>query len=107
MRPGERLRLTASDGYVTELTYANIYDPPEKQGEAILSWWSQRQGYAPDYQDGPRLFFLAPDHTFGNEDMRLCIPEDAWTHYWTEGVQFPAASGLSIRGVAEVAILPA
>ncbi|QYZ79322.1 hypothetical protein E2N92_07725 [Methanofollis formosanus] len=107
MAPGEEVRLTASDGYVTELAYENLYEPTPRQGEAVLTWWSAGAGYAPAYRDGPRLFFLAPDHTFGNEDMRLCLKNTSWTHYWTEGVQYPSAAGVSVRGVVEVAILPA
>ncbi|MBP2146939.1 hypothetical protein J2129_002393 [Methanofollis sp. W23] len=107
MSPGEQIRLRASDGYMTELTYENIYAPAPRQGEAVLAWWSARSGYAPAYRDGPRLFFLPQDHTFGNEDMRLCLENTSWTHYWTEGIQYPSAAGVSVRGIVEVAILPA
>lgn len=107
MNPGDRVVLSASDGYATELRYENIYAPRPEQGEAVLSWWSAREGYAPAYNDGPRLFYLAPDHTFGNENMRTCLAEEAWVYYWTGGVQYPSAAGTSVRGVDQVSILPA
>ncbi len=107
MNPGDRVLLSASDGYATELRYENIYAPRPEQGEAVLSWWSAREGYAPAYNDGPRLFYLAPDNTFGNENMRTCLAEEAWVYYWTGGVQYPSAAGTSVRGVDQVSILPA
>jgi hypothetical protein len=107
MDPGDRVVLSASDGYAAELRYENVYAPRPEQGEAILSWWSARQGYAPAYADGPRLFYLAPDNTFGNENMRTCLAEEAWVYYWTGGVQYPSAAGTSVRGVDHLSILPA
>jgi len=107
MNPGDRVLLSASDGYTTELQYENIYAPLPEQGEAVLSWWSAREGYAPDYSDGPRLFFLAPDHVFGNENMQNCLAEESWVYYWTGGVQYPSAAGTSVRGVDHLSILPA
>ncbi|TAJ45573.1 hypothetical protein CUJ86_02285 [Methanofollis fontis] len=104
--PEDRIRLTASDGYVTVLSCKNVYEPLPEQGEAILSWWSRDEGDAPAYRDAPRLYFLAPDGVFGNQNMRNTIAGEEWVYYWTEGVQYPSAAGLSVRGVVEVAVLP-
>lgn len=76
MQEGDELRMTATDGYVVELMYENIYIPNEKQGTAILAWHTKKEGFVPEYTGGPALFFLADDHVFGNQDMKECTDPD-------------------------------
>ncbi|MDG6257089.1 MAG: hypothetical protein QCH35_05760 [Methanomicrobiaceae archaeon] len=106
MREGDELRMTATDGYVVELMYDTIYAPKPAQGTAILAWWTEKQGHTPTYTGGPALFFLADDHTFGNQDMRECIDERYWRFYWCQGTEYPSAAGLAIRNVDTLEIYP-
>lgn len=106
MREGDELRMTATDGYVVELMYENIYTPTIAQGLPILAWWTEKQGYVPEYTGGPALFFLADDHTFGNQDMMDYTDEAYWRFYWCEGTEYPSAAGLAIRNVATMEIYP-
>ena len=106
MQEGDELRMTATDGYVVELMYDNIYSADPAQGQAILAWWTEKEGYVPAYTGGPALFFLADDHTFGNQDMRECIDEGYWRFYWCQGTEYPSAAGLAIRNVETLEIYP-
>lgn len=106
MQEGDELRMTATDGYVVELMYENIYSPKPAQGPAILAWWTGKQGYAPIYTGGPALFFLADDHTFGNQDMKECCDEGYWRFYWSQGTEYPSAAGLAVRNVDILEIYP-
>ncbi|MBT8507953.1 hypothetical protein AZH53_05960 [Methanomicrobiaceae archaeon CYW5] len=106
MEEGDELRMTATDGYVVELMYGNIYGPHPAQGLPILAWWTQKQGYVPAYTGGPALFFLADDQTFGNQDMMDYTDEAYWRFYWCEGTEYPSAAGLAIRNVATMEIYP-
>jgi DMSO/TMAO reductase YedYZ molybdopterin-dependent catalytic subunit len=103
---GGEIELIASDGYEAKLNYTNIYEPLERQGEAIVAWWTERQGYVPNYSDGPRLFFNTSDGIFGNDDMRTCLAEDYWHYYWDNGIQYPSAAGVSNKKIATIAIKP-
>jgi len=106
MEPGQRVLLTATDNYAVELDYVNIYNPEKRQGEAILSWWSGLQGGMPAYRAGYSLFFLTDDAVFGTTDMKECINPSSWRFYWCEGTAYPAASGLAVRKVRTLEILP-
>jgi len=103
---GGEVDLIASDGYKATINYTNIYTPPERQGEAIIAWWTKREGYVPDYRDGPRLFYNAPDGVFGADDMRTCLAEAYWHYYWSDGIQYPSAAGVSNKNIATIAINP-
>ncbi|MDV2481736.1 hypothetical protein F8E02_06890 [Methanoculleus sp. Wushi-C6] len=103
---GGEVELVASDGYGAKLNYTNLYTPLDRQGEAIVAWWTERQGYAPNYRDGPRLFFNTPDGIFGAEDMGTCLKEDYWHYYWAGGIQYPSAAGVSNRNIATIKIKP-
>ena len=95
-----------ADGYVVELMYENIYTPKEKQGTAILAWETKKEGFVPEYTGGPALFFLAPDHVFGSQDMKECTDPGYWRYYWCSGTAYPAASGLAVRNVEKMEIYP-
>jgi len=103
---GGEIELIASDGYSIKLNYTNIYEPIERQGEAIVAWWEEEQGYVPDYRDGPRLFFNTPDGIFGNDDMRASLAEEYWHYYWADGIRYPSAAGLANKNIATIAITP-
>lgn len=103
---GGEVQLLAPDGFKTTLNYTNLYTPLERQGEAIIAWWNERQGYVPDYSDGPRNFFTTPDGVFGADDMRACLAEDYWHYYWDSGIQYPSAAGVSTKNIATIAIYP-
>ena len=103
---GGEIDLIASDGYKATINYTNVYTPLERQGEAIIAWWTERQGYVPDYRDGPRLFYNTPDGVFGADDMRVCLAEAYWHYYWDSGIQYPSAAGVSNKNIATIAIKP-
>ncbi|MDO8841882.1 MAG: molybdopterin-dependent oxidoreductase, partial [Methanocalculus sp.] len=96
--------LRASDGYEMKINDTNLNSPLERQGEAIIAWWTERQGYVPDYSDGYRLFFNAPDGVFGADDMRATLKEDYWHYYWSDGIQYPSAAGCSNKLISTIEI---
>ena len=104
---GGEVKLVASDGFKATINYTNLYAPLDRQGEAIVAWWTERQGYAPAYSDGPRLFYNAPDGIFGADDMRVCLAEDYWHYYSSGGIQYPSAAGVSNRNIATIEIYQA
>ncbi|UUX93172.1 hypothetical protein [Methanoplanus endosymbiosus] len=107
MSPGDELRLTADDGYVVNLMYENIYEPKPRQGTAILAWWSEKQGFAPEFRGAPALFFLADDTVFGNVDMQECMKRSYWRFYSCSGTEYPSAAGMAVRNVNKAEIYPA
>ncbi|MDD4254338.1 MAG: NosD domain-containing protein [Methanofollis sp.] len=100
---GNEIKLSAGDGYKKALPYSTFYNPPTRQGEAIIAWWTEYQGEVPAYRDGPRLFFMAPDGIFGNWDMHECLPERYW-HYYEKK---PSVAGMSVAKIDTIEILPA
>ncbi len=107
VQEGGEVKLVASDGYEAKLNYTNLYTPLDRQGEAIVAWWTERQGYAPAYSDGPRLFFNAPDGIFGADDMRVCLAQPYWHYFDSGGVHYPSAGGVSNRNIATIKIYQA
>ena len=103
---GGEIELIASDGNKVAFNYTNVYTPLERQGEAIVAWWTERQGYVPDYRDGPRLFYNTPDGIFGADDMRACLAEGYRHYYHDSGIQYPSAAGVSNKNIATIAIKP-
>jgi DMSO/TMAO reductase YedYZ molybdopterin-dependent catalytic subunit len=100
------IELVAVDSFRSTLNATNLYDYQARQGEPILVWWTERQGYVPDYMDGMRNFYAADDGIFGNDDMRTCLDEDYWHYYWSDGIQYPSAAGTSTKYIATIKILP-
>lgn len=103
---GGEVELLASDGFKATINYTNLYAPLERQGEAMIAWWNERQGYVPDYSDGPRNFYNTPDGVFGADDMRACLAEPYWHYYWDSGTQYPSAAGVSNKNIVTIAIKP-
>lgn len=100
MGPDTEITFAAPDGWETTLHYDNIYAPDERQGEAVLAWYSGGKGYVPDYNDGYRLFFTPEDCIFGQWDMHECIDEK----YWHYNSGLPSCAGLSAKYVSEIRI---
>ncbi len=112
MHPGDEVQVRAADGFRKRLNYTNVYAPPARQGPPVLAWWTAREGYG--YQNGMRLFFLADDssnpghlHVFGNEDMRVCLAPAYWHHFYSDGIAYPSAAGLSVGTIARLEVYPA
>nr|WP_209629079.1 NosD domain-containing protein [Methanofollis sp. W23] len=99
---GNEIKLSSKDGYKKGLPYSTFYNPPTRQGEAIIAWWNEDKGDVPAYGDGPRLFFMAPDGIFGNWDMHECLPEGCW-HYFDK---MPSVAGISVAMVDTIEIMP-
>lgn len=94
------------DGFSKKFDYTIVYEPSDRQGPLVLTWWRAEDGYVPDYKTGMRLIFFAntknPDgkYVFGNWDMHECLAEE-YRHYF--GV-YPSTKGLSVKWVDLVAI---
>ncbi|MDD2666873.1 MAG: hypothetical protein PHI74_07795, partial [Methanocellales archaeon] len=110
MGEGTDIKLVATDGYETALGYENIYtealttEQQERQGEAVLAWYTGDDGYVPDYSEGMRLFFTPDDHIFGLWDMHECMDEKYWHYYWDAGIQYPSCAGLSAKWITTIKI---
>jgi len=118
MATNDRIRICAIDGYCINFSYQNVYQPQDRQGPIVLSWYSvedgtlgQRQeaGYPPRYFEAMQVVFMAkttsPDgkYVFGNWDMHECLPEEA-QHFYSE--LYPSTNGLSVKWISEIAIYP-
>ena len=110
MGPGTDIKLVAIDDYETTLGYENIYaeeltpEQQERQGDAVLAWYTNDEGYVPDYTEGMRLFFTPDDYIFGLWDMHECMDEKYWHYYWNEGIQYPSCAGLSAKWIITIKI---
>ncbi len=107
MSPGDEVMIKCTeDGFSKKFDYTTVYEPSDRQGPLVLTWWRAEDGYVPDYKTGMRLIFFAttknPDdkYVFGNWDMHECLAEEYW-HYF--GV-YPSSKGLSVKWVDLVAI---
>jgi PKD repeat protein len=112
MHPGDEVQVRAADGFRKRLNHTNVYAPPARQGPPVLAWWNARNAYA--WPESMRLFFLADAssnpgglHVFGNEDMRQSLAPAYWHYFYSDGVNFPSAAGLSVATVARLEIFPA
>jgi hypothetical protein len=118
MATNDRIRICAIDGYCINFSYQNVYQPQDRQGPIVLSWYSvedgtlgqcQEAGYPPRYFEAMQVVFMAkttsPDgkYVFGNWDMHECLPEEA-QHFYSE--LYPSTNGLSVKWISEIAIYP-
>ncbi len=118
MSPGDEIMLLAVDGWHTEFAYENIYEPLDRQGTIALCWYNGEdalsgerygEGYPESnaYRTAMQIVFLAGtnnangDYVFGNDDMRVCLPDEKYQHFY-EGL--PSTNGLSGKWIKEVAI---
>jgi hypothetical protein len=116
MSPENEIMLKAVDGYHEEFAYENIYEPRKEQGNITLCWYNGEdalfgetygEGYPPNYYTAMQIVFLAGttnvngSYVFGNSDMKLCLPNEKYQHFY-EG--FASTNGLSGKWICEVAI---
>ncbi|WP_220682253.1 PGF-pre-PGF domain-containing protein [Methanofollis formosanus] len=104
MPEGTEISFIAKDGWETKLGWKNIYDPNPRQGDAVLVWWTERQGYVPDYVEGYRLFYTPEDHVFGQWDMHESMDEAYWHYYSADGIRYPSCGGISPKWISEIRI---
>jgi hypothetical protein len=118
MSPGDEIALIAVDGWHTEFAYENIYEALPEQGPIALCWYNGEdalfgerygEGYpgSDGYYTAMQIVFLAgtpnPDskYVFGNSDMKICLPDEKYQHFY-EGLA--STNGLSGKWIREVAI---
>ncbi len=101
MSPGDKIKISASDGFGKYFDYTNVYKPQSRQGPMVLTWWRADDGYVPDYYTGMRFIFFADDHVFGHWDMHECIAQEYWYNYTGK---HPSSGGLSVKNVDKIAI---
>jgi hypothetical protein len=120
MPPGSELVIRAVDGYSLTLTYDNIYEPADIQGEVVLCWFKGRDVEAAEthesgypgknaFASALQIVFVAGtvngvgQHVFGNTDMKISLPEEKYQHFY-EGL--PSTNGLSGKWINELRIYP-
>lgn len=117
LAPGDEAMVAAADGYNVVYGYETLVHPPARQGPLAVAWYNgadaaagelQGTGYPPDFYTGMRLVFFADTstnpgglHVFGNEDMRVALPENAQYFY---NDLLPSTSGISVKWVSEVRV---
>ncbi len=118
MSPGDEVRFVAVDGWHTEFAYENIYEPLERQGPIVLAWFNGAEsadgekygtGYPgiDGYHTAMQIVFMAGttneagQYVFGNEDMRVSLPQEEYQHFY-QG--FPSTNGLSGKWISELII---
>ena len=117
LSPGDEAMIAAIDGYNVVYGYETLVRPSARQGPLVVAWYNgedagsgetQGTGYPPDFYTGMRLVFFAdtstnPDglHVFGNEDMRVTLPENAQYFY---SDLLPSTSGISVKWISEVRV---
>lgn len=100
MEEGDILRVVGSDGYDEEFGYLNVYPGDDwlaLQGEMILTM-EYEGAVVPDWDDGPRLAFLAPDGLYGNSDCEATSYEDQGFYL------YPSAGARWVRLVASIVV---
>lgn len=101
----ETITFVADDGYRKTLPAVNIIDAPEEQGEGILAYWYADAGLLPD-ESGYRLYFMAPDGIYGNEDMHQTLPT-MYQHFFMntgDKTAYPSAKGLSVAKITRIEV---
>ena len=118
MSAGDEIRFCAVDGWCTDFAYENIYEPLDRQGPIVLCWYigedaSSGEHYGSGYpgHDGyysaMQMVFMAKTqnaegkYVFGNDDMRACLPEEQYQHFY-EGL--PSTNGLSGKWISRIEI---
>ena len=118
MRAGDEVRFVAVDGWHTEFAYENVYEPLDRQGRIVLAWYNGDEpaggekygtGYpgVEGYHTAMQIVFMADttneagQYVFGNEDMRVSLPQEEYQHFY-QG--YPSTNGLSGKWIAELII---
>jgi hypothetical protein len=113
MQPGDTLTLKAEDGLLKTFAFRNVYTPPARQGQMVLTWYKADEGYVPSYRQGMRLVFFADNstnpwgiHAFGNNDWHESADPAYW-YYYQQGQppeKYPTTTGLSVQYISEIRI---
>lgn len=101
MASNQLLEIEARDGLKENYSYAVIYPNnswKSIQGEMILAF-SYNATYIPDWSDGYRIVFLAPDEKYSNEDCKMTSPPGEG--YW----YYPSAGYRWLKYVKTLRIL--
>ncbi len=116
MSQGDKIMLASSDGYHMDFAYDNIYQPPQRQGTITLCWFKgEDSGSSYDsghpgknsYNSAMQIVFLAGTtnldgkYVFGNSDMRICLPQEKYQHFY-DG--YASTNGLCGKWIGEVRI---
>jgi hypothetical protein len=118
MEPGDELSFVAVDGWSTEFAYENIYEPNDRQGPVVLGWYNGAEpasgekygtGYPglDGYHTAMQIVIMAPNpneagqYVFGNDDMRLSLPQEKYQHFY-QGL--PSTNGLSGKWISRMII---
>jgi hypothetical protein len=118
MEEGGEVVIKAVDGYSITLAYANIYNPLDIQGPVTLCWYkgpdvvnteSREFGYPADdeYNSALQIIIMAKtvnaegQHVFGNQDMKIALPEEKYQHFYSG---LPSTNGLSGKWISEIRI---
>jgi hypothetical protein len=116
MSDENEIMFLAVDGYHEEFAYENIYEPLDEQGVITLCWYNGEdalfgerygEGYTGNYYTAMQIVFLAGttnadgQYVFGNSDMRICLPDEKYQHFY-EGL--PSTNGLSGKWICDVII---
>lgn len=111
MEPGDTVTIRASDGFTKTFAYKNIYQPPDRQGPMVITWYREGEGYVPDYRTGMRLIFFADTssnpwgiHAFGNCDWHESTDPYYYYYYIQGGERYPTTTGLSVQMVSSLTI---
>jgi hypothetical protein len=110
--------MKAVDGFSLTLAYANIYNPPEVQGQIVLCWYkgpdvynseNKEYGYPADdeYNSAMQVIVMAGttnalgQYVFGNQDMKIAMPEEKYQHFYSG---LPSTNGISGKWISEIRI---
>lgn len=116
MSPGDELMLVSPDGYHIEFAYANVYEPLPRQGPIVLCWYKGKDpggdyewGYPGKdaFNSAMQIVIMAETtnsegkFVFGNSDMRVCMPEEKYQHFYNG---YPSTNGISGKWISEIRI---
>lgn len=107
---GDTINIKAIDGYNENFEYVDVYTPEPAQGPMVICWWKDGQYAGPSYAEAMQLVFFAQTtnaegkYVFGHQDMHDCLPESNWHYYYSGGINYPSANGLSIKYISEINI---
>jgi len=100
MAPGDIMTIEASDGYVQNLSYYQVYPDADYlaiQGRTILAY-KFNDTAAPGWEDGPMIAVLAPDQAFSNSDFNATCARDP------EFLSSTSAGSIWVNHVANITI---
>ncbi|WAI00349.1 hypothetical protein [Methanogenium organophilum] len=99
-------------GYSKTFPYENVYSPDARQGQIVLTWETNGDSVNDgSYSDGMRTVFFADTssnpqgkHVYGTWDMHETLSEEYWHFFSSDGVDYPATTGLYVKWVNMIRI---